>query len=222
MIVDPDFTEHWKTRMLVGLLGGDESAPVYVLRLWSHCQNRKQATFESLNPDALKALCRFTGCANDLEKALATAGFIRRSGEDLEVVNWTKYNASLVAAWINGRSGGRPKANNPRVPKTKPMGSREEKSREEKSREEETPLPPELQTDGFASAWKVWKRYRAELKKPLRPTMEQEQLKMLSEIGEPRAVAMIRHTIAMGWQGLREPEQKASQQTSLKGIADDL
>jgi len=27
VILDPDFLDHWKTRMLVDLLGGDECAP---------------------------------------------------------------------------------------------------------------------------------------------------------------------------------------------------
>ncbi len=43
MIIDPDFPDHWKTRMLVGALNNDETAPVYLLRLWGHCQNRRQS-----------------------------------------------------------------------------------------------------------------------------------------------------------------------------------
>lgn len=76
----------------------------------------------------------------------------------------------------------------------------------EKEKGKETPLPPELQSADFVSAWSAWIAHRQELKKPLRPTMAAEQLAMLARMGVPRAVAMIRHTIAMGWQGLREPE----------------
>ena len=109
MIVDPDFPDHWKTRMLVNLLGGDEASPVYLIRLWAHCQLRRQWTFEGLTPEALKALCRFPGHANKLDSSLSTSGFVRRTGTALEVLNWADYNASLIAAWGNGSKGGRPK-----------------------------------------------------------------------------------------------------------------
>lgn len=109
MIVDPDFPDHWKTRMLVNLLQ-DEAAPVYLLRLWAHCQNRKQSEFESLTPEALKALCRFPGHANSLESSLAASGFVRRDDRGyLLVLNWDDYNSGLVANWENGRKGGRPR-----------------------------------------------------------------------------------------------------------------
>lgn len=133
MIVDPDFPDHWKTRMLVGMLAGDEVAPVYVIRLWAHCQNRRKSQFENLTAEALKALCRFPGLANDLDAAMIAAGFISRNGNTLEVLNWSEYNASLIAAWNNGNKGGRPKKPDgfQRTTEVKPTGSREEKRREE-------------------------------------------------------------------------------------------
>jgi hypothetical protein len=121
MIVDPDFLDHWKTRMLVNLLDGDETAPQYVLRLWAHCQNRRQCSFD-MPPEALKALCRFSGPANKLESSLSTSGFIRRSGSLVEICNWDEYNSSLIAAWENGKRGGRPK----KKPKTNPTTTNEE------------------------------------------------------------------------------------------------
>lgn len=41
MIVQPDFPEHWKTRLLVKITG-DKSAPLAVIRLWAHCQHSKR------------------------------------------------------------------------------------------------------------------------------------------------------------------------------------
>jgi len=108
MIVDPDFPDHWKTRLLVDALDGDESAPVYLLRLWAHCQNRRVAIFPNLPAAALRALCRYPGAAEKLESALTTAGFTRREGDSLEVCSWEEYNAGLVANWSNGKKGGRP------------------------------------------------------------------------------------------------------------------
>ncbi len=126
MIVDPDFPDHWKTRMLVELLGGDEVAPLYLIRLWAHCQNRRASTFGNLPPLALKALCRYPGHANKLESGLTSSGFVRREGQDLVIVGWDEYNASLVANWENGKRGGRP-------PKPKP-----------------SPAPPPPETHGFS------------------------------------------------------------------------
>ncbi|MBN6210645.1 hypothetical protein JYK21_29640 [Ralstonia pickettii] len=114
MIIEPDFVDHWKTRMLVGLLGDDELAPVYLIRLWAHCQNRKAWVFETMPTLALKGVCHFKGDANDFEQALTTAGYIQRDGASVRVLGWDEYNASLIANWENGKKGGRPpKVKNP-------------------------------------------------------------------------------------------------------------
>ncbi len=111
MIIDPDMPDHWKTRMLVDLLGGDELAPLYLIRLWGHCQNRKKSEFDSLPPAAVKAICRFPGDAEVLDNALTECGFIERDGKELTVIGWAEHNASLVANWENGKRGGRPRKN---------------------------------------------------------------------------------------------------------------
>lgn len=105
--------------MLVGLLDGDEAAPVYVLRIWSHCQNRRQAQFD-LSAEALKALCRFPGNSNRLEASLTASGFIRRAertaaeSSQLIVCGWEDHNAALLASWNNGRKGrGKSKTDEP-------------------------------------------------------------------------------------------------------------
>ena len=65
MIVDPDFFDHWRTRMVADMLQ-DPLAPVYIMRLWAHCQNRKSDVFD-IPAAGLKALCRFPGAAQELE-----------------------------------------------------------------------------------------------------------------------------------------------------------
>lgn len=142
MIVETDFLDHWKTVLLINSLETD-LAPLYVLRIWSHCQLRKQSRFENLSSEALKALCRFPGQANKLESSLAASGFVRRDESGaLIVVNWDEYNAGLLANWENGKRGGRPKktqskpTGNPWVTHGKPMANPNEtdKSRLDKSR----------------------------------------------------------------------------------------
>lgn len=163
MIVDPDFPDHWKTRTLVGLLG-DEVAPMYVIRLWAHCQNRRQFQFDNISCEALKALCRFPGNANKLEASLATSGFVRRDAKLLVVVGWDEYNSSLLAAWENGKKGGRP----PKKPtgsdeetQDKPTGSREEKKGIDEKGEDkkDPPKPPKgdsLSCQEFFDRWNKW------------------------------------------------------------------
>jgi hypothetical protein len=95
--------------MFVDAIGGDEAGPVYILRLWAHCQRRKAWVFDNLPSSALKAICRFPGPAEDLESGLIAAGFLaREKNGKVTVLNWDEYNASLIANWSNGGKGGRP------------------------------------------------------------------------------------------------------------------
>jgi uncharacterized phage protein (TIGR02220 family) len=113
MIIDPDFLDHWKTRMLVDMLDGDENAPLCVIRLWAHCQNRREWNFEGLSARALKAICRYTRESGELINALKESSFISIEDGVLTVNGWEEYNASLIANWSNGKKGGRPRKQNP-------------------------------------------------------------------------------------------------------------
>lgn len=135
MIVDPDFPDHWKTRLLVDSLDGDEVAPIYVIRLWAHCQHRRMNAFQNITAAALKALCRYPGHPNKLEAGLMASGFVRREDGVLIVHEWDSYNASLIASWNNGSRGGRPPKNQPithGLPTDNPEGT-------DKRREEQIP-----------------------------------------------------------------------------------
>lgn len=122
MNIDPAFFEHWKTRTLCEALA-DPSAPLYVLRLWAHCQLRKRWTFDTLSPAALKTLCCFPGNANKLDSSLAASGFVRRDGSTLIVCNWDEYNADLIEQWKveeakkpKAKAAPKPKVETPETP----------------------------------------------------------------------------------------------------------
>jgi hypothetical protein len=146
MIVDPDFFDHWRTRMLVDALGGDQMAPLYVMRIWAHCQVRKSTSFGAMPSAGLKALCRFQGDADVLEVALIAAGFVHRNGDAVEAPKWAEHNAKLIANWKNGAGGGRPKFDdsepndNPNQTQHEPTETHAEPIREEKRREELTSI----------------------------------------------------------------------------------
>lgn len=64
----------------------------------------------------------------------------------------------------------------------------------------------------FAVSWQRWKNHRSEIKKPLKPTMMDSQLKRMAGMSEAAAVAMMEHTIEKGWQGLVDPSEGQSWQ----------
>lgn len=140
MIIDPDMPDHWKTRMLVDLLGGDELAPIYLIRLWGHCQNRKKCEFDSLPPAAVKAICRFPGAPEALNDALIECGFIERDNKQLIVCGWAEHNAALVKNWENGKRGGRP-----------PKSGQDETEREPNGNPKETQEKPTDNPGGTGS-----------------------------------------------------------------------
>lgn len=69
---------------------------------------------------------------------------------------------------------------------------------------------PCFKSEPFIKAWQDWQEHRREIKKPLTPKASESQMAEFKAWGESRAVAAIRHTIKMGWQGIRE--QDAAQQ----------
>ncbi len=69
------------------------------------------------------------------------------------------------------------------------------------------PLP--FSSPAFEAAWADFTQHRLEIKKKLTPKASEGALASLAKMGEARAVAALRHTIAQGWQGIREPDPKA-------------
>ena len=107
MIIEPDFLDHWKTRLLMRLLDTD-AAPNYVIRLWSHCQTRKTNIFPEWSPVILSSVCRWPGDADVFWSAMLQT-FCRVEDGHLVAHQWDEVNAGLIASWSNGGKGGRPK-----------------------------------------------------------------------------------------------------------------
>ena len=58
----------------------------------------------------------------------------------------------------------------------------------------------------FLIFWSNWEQHRIEIKKKLTPTTKKQQLAKLAEMGEARAIAALKHSLAGGWQGIFEPQ----------------
>lgn len=208
MIVDPDFFDHWKTLLLIEELDGDPAAPLYVLRLWAHCQNRRQSHFTEFSEKALKALCRYSGHPQKLVAGLAAAGYISFSPDgELVVLGWDEYNSKLLANWENGQKGGRPKGQkkpngNPTVthqkPKPNPTVTHTEPIRVDKSREEKN-THTHTRAEGFEDDWDRWLAYRESVDpRPLSPIQADAVLLDLCRRGADKAARDIDFSIRKG------------------------
>lgn len=151
MIIEPDFLDHWKTRLLMRLLN-TEAAPNYVIRLWSHCQTRKTNKFPEWSPEILASVCRWPGDADQFWSAMMQT-FCRLEDGHLVAHQWDEVNASLIAAWSNGGKGGRPKkpTGNPRVnPELNPVnpqlthGVTDREDREDREEKTKADKPPRV------------------------------------------------------------------------------
>lgn len=101
--------------------------------------------------------------------------------------------------------------NNPKAIEGYPIGfeSLQDKEKDkDKDKETEKDTDPTLPfpSPEFAAAWADYVKHRSELRKPLKPTGAKGALAKLVAMGEQRAIAAIRHSIANGWQGIFEPD----------------
>lgn len=89
---------------------------------------------------------------------------------------------------------------------------------------QEVKFPDELDGRHARTAFSEWLEHRKQLRKPLKPLAQDKLLKQWSGKGAERFVAAVDHSIANGWQGLFEPDNRDSraQSTSQAGLMDSL
>lgn len=75
-----------------------------------------------------------------------------------------------------------------------------------KPRSPAAPVGLAFESTAFKEAWGDFEAHRLEIRKKLTPTSVKQAMAQMKSMGEPRAVAMIRHTIFKGWQGLKEDD----------------
>jgi hypothetical protein len=113
MIVKRGFFGHHKTLRLIDVLK-DRNAPLYVLKLWAHCEDARTWEF-FWQDDRMKWICGFPGEEHVLRAALITSGFIIQNPNEpmgFYVHQWEQHNAKLTTSWNNGAKGGRPRKPN--------------------------------------------------------------------------------------------------------------
>lgn len=235
MIVELDFLDHWKTRLLVRLLG-TETAPVHVLRLWAHCQARKTDRFTGWKPDVLASVCRWDGDAQIFWDSM-TQTFCSIDGDALVAHDWSKVNKSLISAWNNGKTGGRPKGKKPKEnPPVIPRETDRLTDREDREDREEK-IPTHTQERAFALMERInlwfgrrsttqWteKENRA-LRKVLKLNTPPEDIDLLEKRYLAKAPFIRREIVTLlnNWNGeidkARNPEQSQPYQPRLIGTS---
>jgi hypothetical protein len=98
-------------------------------------------------------------------------------------------------------------------PTGKGKGKGKEIGNGKSTEKEEIELP--FSSPDFLMFWGNWEQHRIEIKKKLTPTTKKQQLAKLGEMGEARAIAALKHSLAGGWQGIFEPQGAANTPTSI-------
>ena len=150
----------------------------------------------------------------------------------MESVGWLEITTEGVTAprftEHNGATARRRAQENVRKMSARMSASDADKKRprEEKRREREdkgnTPLPPSLDTAEFKTVWEEWQQHRREKRQKLTPTAERQQLAKLESLGVDRAVKALRHSLACGYTGIFEPDEKPKPATPTKSKQDLL
>lgn len=116
----------------------DELAALYILRLWAHCEVKRQWIFDDLKPVRLKAICQYRGNAEILWDAFVEAPWIDEVEDGWEVHGWAEQNKRLTVNWELGKrlkkkkSSGSPLGStkaNPRLSLEEHLGQAEVKPR---------------------------------------------------------------------------------------------
>jgi len=83
------------------------------------------------------------------------------------------------------------------------------------------PMALPFDSADFKLFWSNWEQHRKEKKAKLTPTARNQQLEKLKDMGEHRAIAALKHSLANGWTGIFEPEQSKSNGQH-KGIEEQI
>lgn len=167
--------------------------------------------FVALPHDALSVINSIVGLQNFAESMTAVGWLAIRHGS-LEFPKFGRHNGlhakrRMLASERQRRSRAT-KERHTSVTKKRDQRRVEESRGEIKKPPTPFCIPPPLDTPDFRSAWQLWILHRREIKHPLKPTQEAQQIKILERLGPSRSIELIEHTIAMGWRGLRDKDGK--------------
>lgn len=102
MIVDRGYLDHWKThslRQLTGLANASELP----LRLWEHCEARRDDFIEDTTGYIIAGICRAQIEPKVLVKALLECRFLDKAPKGYVVHGWAERNSSWLRKVVGGK-----------------------------------------------------------------------------------------------------------------------
>ena len=180
--------------------------------------------------DEIAAWIEWEGDELEMIEALVECGWLDREGNSLRIHDWLEECPTWIKGLISRDQAVTKSATTSTPTKSATTSAalsthttsattidplllnetKRNETKENKKKEKGSAAPPvfpgELDTEEFQAVWAIWVKHRKEIKKPLTPTQTKEQLKKFSEWGISRSVKAIEHTVANGWQGIREPD----------------
>ena len=97
---------------------------------------------------------------------------------------------------------------NGRVTEGRDIAEAEAEADTKKDRKTAPPLALPFDSADFIMFWNNWEQHRKEKKAKLTPTARNQQLEKLKDMGEHRAIAALKHSLANGWTGIFEEETR--------------
>ena len=140
-----------------------------------------------------------------------------KTGRLISIVNWQAYQSSNDEP---GKDVGKHPAKTGQLSR---MKEGKKKLPPHSPQGEEDPFPatmfPEAfqQSEEFGRVSADWSRFRREIKKPLKPSTAERQVKVLVGFGVEGAIQSIEQSITNGWTGIFEPKGKAPVNDSFDG-----
>lgn len=106
MILEPTFLNHYKIRQLISITGRKD-APLAVISLWMHCQEKKAWAFKNMHPRKLAGVCSWDEDPEAWHSTLLDLEIIEIDDSgDLWVHDWAVVNRSLIQRWELGAKRG--------------------------------------------------------------------------------------------------------------------
>lgn len=105
MLVDRGYLDHWKTHSLRQLTGLPNASEL-PLRLWEHCESRRNDFIEDTTGNIIAGICRAGIEPKALLKALVDCRFLDKAPKGYVVHGWRERNSS----WLRKVEGGQMRA----------------------------------------------------------------------------------------------------------------
>jgi len=168
-------------------------------------------------------------------------------GEAMKSVGWVIDLGAEGLMFPNFAENNSPSKSRPSVAKSDAERAREYRARKKGKSTETEPEPPSrhvtvdkrreekststkvdvsdlpFSSPDFVLFWSNWEQHRKEKKAKLTPTAIKQQLEKLKGMGEQRAIAALKHSLANGYTGIFEPDLFNSEKTTPhKGIQENI